>query len=184
MKKSWIKRGTSQLKKTPFKKKLPKKTKRAKKMEMKRELCEQYLLPNLICQRWGTNKGFTRTDLLRGMLWNVFSKYIRHRDTGICISCGAKKTYEELQAGHYAPVGETSVLLWFDEKNVNGECEGCNAFDSFHLIPMRKNLIKKWGEEEVLRIESIKDAKSTVKIEEVEYAQRIRFYLEKLKEYN
>lgn len=154
-----------------------KKTKRAKKQEMKKLLLEQYDLPQIDCKRWGTTKGATRTDILRGMLWNVFSKYIRTRDAGKCISCGMKKSFEELQAGHYAPVGGTSVDLWFYEPNVNGECEKCNAFDSFHLIPMRRNLIQKWGKETILNIEKKKQQKLSVKWEEMDYVKLIKYYL-------
>lgn len=181
-----MKRGTFKnkigkpLKRTPFKKKLPKKTNRAKKMEMKRSLIEQYELPQLDCKRWGTKKGATRTDLLRGMLWNVFSRFIRERDAGKCIACNAQKTYEELQAGHYAPVGGSSVILWFDEQNVNGECEPCNAWDKFHLVPMRKNLISKYGLAIVENIDKVQATQKSYKWEEIEYVQRIKYYLDKL----
>ena len=168
------------MKRTAFKKKAPKKTKRQKKMAMKRELIEQYELPNLECKSWGTTKGATRTDILRGMLWNVFSKFIRQRDKGKCISCGKIKTYEQLQAGHYIPVGGSSVDFWFSEVNVNGECEPCNAWDSFHLIPMRSNLIKKYGRQIVESIERKKQQMLSVKWEESEYVQRIKVYYEKL----
>ena len=157
------------------------KTRLQKKIEMLKLLREQYELPVIKCSRWGTNKGFTRTELLRGMLWTVFSEFIRRRDTGKCIACGFFKTFAELQAGHYVPVGGSSVDLWFDEHNVNGECEKCNAFDSFHLVPMRKNLLRKWGELIVHDIEKRRDTHLSVKWEETEYVQRIKHYLEKLK---
>lgn len=161
----------------------PTKTNRARKMMIKREMILQYDLPNVECRRWGTGKGATRTDILRGILWNIFSRYIRQRDEGICISCNHPKIFEELQAGHYAPVGDTSVELWFDEKNVNGECNYCNAFDLFHLVPMRVNLTKKYGDSAVIEIERIKAMKSTVKWEESDYVQRIHYYQDKLKQY-
>ena len=151
-------------------------------MEMKKELIEQYDLPNLECQRWGTNKGFTRTDLLRGMLWNVFARFIRRRDAGKCISCSQTKTYEQLQAGHYVPVGGSSVDFWFSEVNTNGECESCNAWDSFHLIPMRANLIVKWGETAVQTLEVEKQKCLSVKWEERDYVELIKRYCEELKE--
>lgn len=154
------------------------KTPRMKKMALKRELIERYDLPNLECQRWGRGKGATRTDILRGMLWNVFSKFIRRRDK-VCISCGRPKTFEELQAGHYAPVGGTSVELWFSETNVNGECEHCNAFDAFHLVPMRKNMIAKYGLQIVENIDRIKKRKLSVKWEESQYIRRIKIYLKR-----
>jgi hypothetical protein len=149
-------------------------TKRAKKMNLKRNLCEQYGLPIIPCSRWGTAKAPTRTDLLRGMLWTVFSKYIRERDKDKpCISCS--KTFGIKQAGHYLPVGNSSVGTWFDEMNVHGECEKCNAFDTYHLVPMRKNLVKLYGEEAIEALDQRKNI--SVKIEEIEYVDLIKKYL-------
>lgn len=72
----------------------------------------------------------------------VFNAYVRSRDEGLpCISCGLHKP---LQAGHYVPQGSCSFLR-FHEWNVNGECAGCNGFDSFHLVGYRKRLIDKIG---------------------------------------
>jgi hypothetical protein len=81
----------------------------------------------------------------------IFNAYIRKRDEGLpCISCGKIK---ELQAGHYVPQGKSSYLR-FNEWNVNGECAGCNFFDSFHLVGYRKNLIHKIGIENVEWLEN------------------------------
>ena len=164
-------------------KKKAKKTPRAKKMGLKKLLCEIYSLPNVPCARWGTGKKPTRQDILKGMLWYVFSRWIRQRDKGVCIACGLFKTYEELQAGHFAPAGGNDLELCFDEHNVNGECEGCNGDfvgTGWHLIEMRKNLIVKFGVEEVELIETLKAQKRATKWEELEYAIKIRDYHERL----
>ncbi len=153
-----------------------KKTQRAKKMALRKEIIKQYNLPNILCSRYGEGKNPTRTDILKGILWGVFAKWIRTRDIGVCISCGKFKTYEELQAGHFIPAGGNDVTLCFDEKNVNGECEGCNAFDSFHLVPMRKNLIKKYGIELVESLEERKDKKLAIKLDESWYVEKILYY--------
>lgn len=158
-----------------------KKTPRQIKMELKRQICETYGLPIIPCSRWGTAKSAGRKDLLKGMLWHVFSKYIRMRDAGQCISCGRFKEYEELQAGHYAPVGGNDIELCFDEHNVNGECSTCNAdFEGggWHLVPMRKMMIYKWGQKEVDRIDKQKDMRKCIIWEEQEYVDRINKYLE------
>ena len=57
-----------------------------------------------------------------------------------------------MNAGHYVPVNGS--FLRFHEWNVNGECQGCNGFDKFHLIGYRKNLIIKIGLEAVEYLES------------------------------
>jgi len=61
-----------------------------------------------------------------------------------CISCGQIFPCSSMNAGHYVPVAR-SKFLRFNEWNTNGECEGCNCFDEFHLIGYRKNLIEKIG---------------------------------------
>lgn len=77
----------------------------------------------------------------------VVNKYARLRDGDEpCIACSRHREYYD--AGHYVPQGSSSFLrfhLW----NLNKECKGCNAFDKFHLVGYRKNLIKKIGLENV-----------------------------------
>ena len=159
-----------------------KRTNRQKKITILKELRETYKLPVIECSRYGTKKGFTRTDLLKGMLWTVFSKWIRRRDTkngkGACISCGALKTYEELQAGHFAPAGGNSVALLFMEENVNGECEKCNGFDPFHLVRMKENLIKKYGKKKVEEIERLEHSHISEKWSEQNFVDKIKYYAE------
>jgi hypothetical protein len=158
------------------------KTQRQKKADLRKKLIKIYDLPNLVCKRWGIGKAPTRTDILKGMLWNVFRQFIIKRDTkngkGVCISCGVVKLVEELQAGHYAPVGGGSISLDFREENVNGECAGCNGFDPFHLVPMRKNMVKKWGEDTVMDLDIEKGMHKTTKWTELDFVQRIKHYYE------
>jgi hypothetical protein len=88
----------------------------------------------------------------------TFNKWIREvRDKDEpCISCG--KHCENYDAGHYVPAGK-SAYLRFNEWNVSKECKKCNAFDSFHLVGYRKNLINK------------------IRIENVEWLENNRFIL-------
>lgn len=82
----------------------------------------------------------------------VFNSFIRSRDSTdgyfTCISCGKTLPVEKMNAGHYVPVGSCSFLR-FHEWNTSGECQGCNCFNSFHLVDYRKNLINKIGLENV-----------------------------------
>jgi len=95
---------------------------------------------------------------LKKQLTTLFNTYIRQRDNGLpCISCGKDKV---LQAGHYVPQKQSSYLR-FNEWNVNGECGGCNAFDDFHLIPYRKNLIEKIG---LSKVKWLEDNRKIVKL--------------------
>lgn len=191
MKRTPLKRGTSQLKRSGFKRtaraskltakgvKPPKlrKSTRAKKMGQKRALLEKYGLPQIPCSRWGTAKKPTDTDLLRGMLWTVFSKYIRQRDQHkTCITCGLPLS-GDIQAGHYIPVGDSSVTMWFREDNVHGEHKNCNAnWNEWHLVPMRKNLVKLYGEDHVALMDSYAGRKDSQKLEEIVYVDKIKHY--------
>lgn len=87
-----------------------------------------------------------------------FNFFIRERDCDdVCISCG--KHHEDYDAGHYVPQGSSS-LLRFHEDNVHKEGKSCNAFDKFHLIGYRKNLISKIGIE---KVEWLEENRRTVK---------------------
>jgi len=164
---------------SPTKKKVVK-TKRAKKMELKRQIIEQYNLPNVPCSRYGLGKNPTRQDILKGILWHLFSRFIRERDQGVCITCWLLKSYEEVQAGHYISAGGNDLELLFHEKNVNGECNYDNAFNSDHIISMRKHLIAKWGCQAIEDLEQLAEQKRAIKWEEETYVSKILYYHAKI----
>lgn len=65
--------------------------------------------------------------------WKAFSRYIRTRDCirfkgsltqGICVTCKRDYDIKNLQAGHFIPGRNNSVLL--DERIVYSQCAGCN----------------------------------------------------------
>lgn len=129
---------------------------------------------------------------IKGKLWAVFSKYIRLRDAkkyGTCVTCGKRKTYEELQAGHYLAAGNCGFGLLFDEENVNGECSGDNGFNSNHQVDYRRNLISRIGLENVEKLEkryrdSHYGGKTTKEWTKKEYEEKIKLYTGKLAELN
>lgn len=94
---------------------------------------------------------------IKGKVWKAFSDYIRLRDfkkyNGECITCGKRTDYSQLQAGHFLAAGNCGFGLLFDEENVNGECAGDNAFNKNHQVDYRRNLIRRIGEANVLRLE-------------------------------
>lgn len=85
----------------------------------------------------------------------VFNDYIRRRDNKICISC-LKPLVGKYDAGHFWSSGGHKFVT-FNEDNVHSQCVSCNRHKHGNLIPYRKNLIKKIGEERYLYLESIKD---------------------------
>lgn len=93
---------------------------------------------------------------LKSKAQKIFNNYIRARDSKdgyfTCISCSKTLPVASMNAGHYVPVNNASALI-MHEWNVNGECEGCNCFDKFHLIGYRRNLIDKIGPDAVKWLE-------------------------------
>jgi hypothetical protein len=91
---------------------------------------------------------------LKGELQKVFNTYIRMRDTlydkstayFICISCNQPKGLDQMNAGHFWPVGGHEAVR-FDEDNVHGQCIYCNNFASNGVVTLKyeSNLRKKIG---------------------------------------
>lgn len=64
-------------------------------------------------------------------LWKHFSLYTRLKYADefgnvVCYTCGIKKHYKEMQAGHF--VKRSYKALKFSEKNVRVQCPRCNMF--------------------------------------------------------
>lgn len=93
---------------------------------------------------------------LKGDLQKVFNTYIRLRDTKydkgtpyfICISCNQPKGLDQMNAGHFWPVGGHEAVR-YDEDNVHGQCIHCNNFASNGVVTMQyqTNLCKKIGQQ-------------------------------------
>lgn len=84
----------------------------------------------------------------KGIFWYYFSLFVRERDVGEwgkCISCDKFITMETSQAGHFMPADDCGRDLLFDPRNVNAECNHCNAFDGAHLLGYAENLDKRYG---------------------------------------
>lgn len=108
-----------------------------------------------------TKKKLTPVPVLLKKAEKIMNAFVRRRDSEegffTCISCAKTLPVVQMNAGHYVPVGKSSFLR-FHEDNNNGECQGCNCFDSSHLIGYRKNLVKKIGLERVEWLEDNRHA--------------------------
>lgn len=86
----------------------------------------------------------------------IFNRWVRKRDEARgCISCG---TGEVRNAGHYYH-GHLYSALRFNEINVQGQCITCNYAKAGNPEGFRKGLIKRYGEEKVLLLDSAARAK-------------------------
>lgn len=64
---------------------------------------------------------------LKRELDDIFSIYIRRRDKGVCYTCGVKRDWKDMDAGHY--IKRQHNELRFDERNVHCQCRKCNRFE-------------------------------------------------------
>lgn len=100
--------------------------------------------------------GQTRTvsyQTLKKKAWAQFSRFTRLRDAnraGICtcISCGSKKFWKEMQAGHFV-AGRTNSIL-FHEELVRAQCYHCNIGLKGNYVEYFKSMRKLGYSEEQL----------------------------------
>jgi hypothetical protein len=62
--------------------------------------------------------------------WKVFSQYIRRKYADFlgyasCVTCGIRKHYKDLHAGHFIDGRNNTVL--YDERLVHPQCFHCNS---------------------------------------------------------
>ena len=104
---------------------------------------------------------------LKKELDKVFNAFIRKRDSEddvfLCISCGFQQTEDsvsveykpvsQMHAGHFY-AGTFTATRW-DERNVNGQCVGCNTFKHGNLLEYRKGMLAKYGQKVLDELEEL-----------------------------
>ena len=102
-------------------------------------------------------------------LWKIFSMYIRMRDcyeatgtldNGYCCTCGHPKTYKTLQAGHFIPGREDSIL--FEPTCVHAQCYRCNVKRSGEWVKYYRFMQKKYGFAEIDRLMGLSEQKREI----------------------
>jgi len=122
--------------------------------------------------------GDRKYKTLKRLLDEVFSQFIRQRDTGpngfgSCISCGQTTHYSQGDAGHYITRGRLSTR--WDERNVNFQCRACNRFPDMSIgRKYAKNLDIKYGAGMAEKLES--DSKFPVKFKTFELQDKLEYY--------
>jgi hypothetical protein len=85
----------------------------------------------------------TRSQLVK-RLDEVFSKFIRQRDKGICVTCGSVQDWKYQQNGHYEGRGKYPTR--WDEKNCHCQCLVCNMFKKGNYTSYSLFMLEKYGE--------------------------------------
>lgn len=102
-------------------------------------------------------------DWLIDKLQEIVNAIVRQRDSEnsffICISCDDLKPLKQMNAGHYYEKSFYKSVR-FDLDNIHGQCVRCNKYLSANLIPYRKNLILKIGEQRLKQLDQKAELKN------------------------
>ena len=87
---------------------------------------------------------------LKKKAWKIFSEYIRRRGVDFqgfnsCVTCGVRKPWRELQAGHF--IGGRTNMILFDERGVHPQCFPCNVHLRGNIPEYFRFMQKKYGDE-------------------------------------
>ena len=85
--------------------------------------------------------------------WDWLSKYIRCKaadENGVaeCVTCGARKPWKEMQAGHFVPKARGGAV-YFLEENIHVQCDVCNRWNGGRLIEYTRFMQETYGPEMV-----------------------------------
>ena len=125
----------------------------------------------------------TNTNSLIEKLDDIFSKYIRLRDSDNngrckCISCNLVMEWKFMHNGHY--INRVHKSTRFDERNCNAQCVECNMYSDGNLENYKRGLIRKYGVKVVSELEDKKNIISDNKSSD--YIFMIDYYKEKVKQ--
>lgn len=113
-------------------------------------------------------------------LWKWFSLFIRLRDSENgycqCISCGAIKHYNEMQAGHF--VSRRHMSVKYNEMNVNAQCVYCNYYLSGNQAKHGIGIDNKYGKGTADKLLAL--SKTSKKLSQFEIKEMSDYYRKKV----
>ena len=102
---------------------------------------------------------------LKRELDKLFSIFIRQRDKGKCYTCGTKKHWKAIDAGHYLKRQHYGTR--WDERNVHGQCLSCNRFKGGRMDKYALRLEKDYGQGILQELEKKKQEFKSLKVIEL-----------------
>jgi len=112
----------------------------------------------------------------------LIHSYIRERDKGKnCISCNTPHD-ASFQAGHFYK-SELFSTLRFDERNINGQCQKCNIYNSGNESGYRVGIINRFGKQRLDELDAMAELEKqkTHKWERDELLKIREIYKQKIK---
>lgn len=115
-------------------------------------------------------------------LWDVFSLFIRLRDTddrgyGKCFTCPAIKHYTEADCGH--GIGRQHKGTKYNEQNNHLQCKKCNGFEGGKREVYKEEMDKRYGSGTWDKMELA--ARATFKIGVTELDLMRKYYQEQVR---
>lgn len=92
---------------------------------------------------------------LKKKAWKEFSIFIRTREADAvgfiaCVTCGDRKSWKEMQAGHFIR-GRLNANL-FDERGCNAQCYACNVGRQGNVVEYYEWMLAKHGPEVIAEL--------------------------------
>lgn len=106
----------------------------------------------------------------------VFSLYVRQSKPPVCVTCGKKDEWQNLQNGHYFSRGKYATR--WDEMNCWPQCVGCNLFKSGNYTEYAFFMINTLGMDKLAALH--KKSNTIVKIPTPVIREKIEEYKQKL----
>lgn len=119
---------------------------------------------------------------LKTKLWKIISEYIRRKysdELGMvsCVTCGTRKHWKELQAGHFIPSAQGNSTRWIEE-NIHPQCMRCNCNLGGNGEEYYPFMIKTYGQAKVDELRAL--SRKIVKLTSDDYERMIQKYSDKL----
>lgn len=119
---------------------------------------------------------------LKNKLWKIISEYIRRKyadENGMvfCVTCGTRKYWREVDAGHYICAAQGNATRWL-EINIHCQCRRCNGFLEGNRREYNDFMIKTYGQARVDELRALSG--KIVKMTTQDYENMIAEYSEKL----
>lgn len=153
LKRTPLKRGSKQLKKTP----LGRKTALAPKKRSKSTTAPK------------KPKSKTQAQLKKD-LDTIFSIYIRKIYPKVCYTCG--KSSDKLQCGHY--ISRQYLVTRWSVDNCRPQCWGCNGYGKGQPLIFEENLKKEYGNDFVEKMKASRH--QMMKVDRIWYKEQIEYY--------
>lgn len=124
---------------------------------------------------------------LHNILWTMCSQFVRDRDRGRCFTCGIiipRDRWRYYHAGHYIAGSICPPELFFDERNIHGQCKKCNVDKHGNTAIYREELINKFGNRFEKNLWKIKANPKKKSWDREDYIKKISYYEKKCQSQN